>query len=444
MAKTTDFATVTTKTLQVYANGSTGNDSNDGLTVGTPKLTLGAVFALVPDIVKHNVCVNLAGTLTDWGAITLSRTALAWLFVDGGTDTTTLAGPYTANIHETYSIGLTTAGWTANAYRGYLVKVTSGACNGEIRTIQSHTTTTITPTQNFSTDPGAATFVIVRPTTTLSASSTESGLTISNLGDSVGQITVQNIYLTGSKAQLRAYTSCGEVAFANVVSDSTRNPPIAVSLINALIFSSNVYNTTTFPFTLNTLYHTGVTVRGDWSTSLYVTAYNVQYFLIYGGLLNGLDCSHCNSVFMAQGWKISGMWLYKNGQVTLLSASGFAKGEASGCSNDAGLRIRRSFVTIYDYVNISSNGAQGMIVDLGSIVQIYTATAALSGSGNVGWGVLCDYDATVLYYNTITPTLTGAGGEVYTAAGSSSATWAQIAAGTILSGATYKCLVRKY
>ena len=442
MAKTTDFATVTTKTLQVYANGSTGNDTNDGLTVGTPKLTLGAVFALVPDIVKHNVCVNLAGTLTDWGAITLSRTALAWLFVDGGTNTTTLAGPYTADIHETYSIGLTTAGWTANAYRGYSVKVTSGACNGEIRTIQSHTTTTITPTQNFSTDPGAATFVIVRPTTTLSASSTESGLTISNLGDSVGQITVQNIYLTGSKAQLSAYNSCGEVAFANVVSDSTKQPPIVANWLNLLLFSSNVYDSSTFA--LNTLYHTGVTVRGNWSTSLTASVYHVQDFYVYGGLLNCLDCNSCGSVFMTQGWKISGMYLWHNLRVALMSASGFAKGEASGCSNAAGLQIRRSFVTIYDYVNISSNGAQGMVVDLGSIVQIYTATAALSGSGNVGWGVLCDYDATVLYYNTITPTLTGAGGEVYTATGAGTATWAQIAAGTILSGATYKCLVRKY
>ena len=441
MAKITDFATVTTKTLQVYANGSTGNDSNDGLTVGTPKLTLGAVFALVPDIVKHNVCVNLAGTFNEPGDINFSRMIqdTGFLLVDGGSTTTTLAGPYTANIHETYSIGLTTAGWTVDAHKGYTVSVTSGPCNGEKRTIQSNTATTITPVKDFSADPGAATFVIERPTTTISASSADAILKLAMYSNAVTRMAfrLQRLYMSGTKAALQYQGMC-RAFITNFISDSTAASGFYPSSFTGL---GNVrQNPATFADIADTIEYVGFCNRVA-ATNLYSAA--CYFYGCYFAVLTATGCT--NLVYLAAGTRINGgafAFQLTSSRAWIASAAGYAKVKIGGASTYGVYAGEQSYIWFGDYVELSNNSYVGLML-INSTGWIGGTTSKLAGSSNGSWGAYIDVGGRLFLTSGATPTLTGTSGECAIPTGTG-ATWVNINGGTVLSDAAYAALVRKY
>lgn len=59
-------ASITTKDLTYYVNASTGLDTNDGLTSGTAFKTIQKAVDSVPDVLKHNVTINVAdGTYSE-------------------------------------------------------------------------------------------------------------------------------------------------------------------------------------------------------------------------------------------------------------------------------------------------------------------------------------------------------------------------------------------
>ena len=438
MAKITDFATVTTKTLQVYANGSTGNDSNDGLTVGTPKLTLGAVFALVPDIVKHNVCVNLAGTFNEPGDINFSRMIqdTGFLLVDGGSTTTTLAGPYTANIHETYSIGLTTAGWTVDAHKGYTVSVTSGPCNGEKRTIQGNTATTLTPVKDFSTDPGAATFVIERPTTTISASSADAILKLAMYSNAVTRVAfrLQRLYLSGTKAALQYQGMC-RAFITNFISDSTAQCYFYLSSFTGL---GNIrQDPATFADIADTLEYVGFCARAA-TTNVYSPV--LTYF--WGCYLASLLLAGCaGTVQLLSGTRVSNGMQAVTSRALIYSVANYAKvriNNAAGCGLNAS---DHSYIWFGDYVELSNNSYHGLML-INSTGWIGGTTSKLAGSSNGNWGAYIDVGGRLFLTSGATPTLTGTSGEC--AIPNAGATWVNINGGTVLSDAAYAALVRKY
>lgn len=195
-----DFATATRKELHVYADGSSGDDDNDGLSVGSPKKTLQAVLDLIPDVIAHNTSMHLKGTFTDQ-FILVSRhiKQFARFIIDGGDDLTQLAGVFTSTAPETdiRHIGDSLLSLTPDQYKGYWIEVTSGPAAGEIRNIQQHDATTFTPCVRFSVDPGVgATFRVVRPTTTIQASVGVSFISIQLTGFSQYAY-VQRLYFDG-------------------------------------------------------------------------------------------------------------------------------------------------------------------------------------------------------------------------------------------------------
>ena len=77
-------AAVTTEKLEVYANSATGNDANDGLSESTPKKTIHAVLAIVPDIIKHETIVHLRGTFDVAPGLNIRKMVIAPFVIDGG------------------------------------------------------------------------------------------------------------------------------------------------------------------------------------------------------------------------------------------------------------------------------------------------------------------------------------------------------------------------
>jgi hypothetical protein len=133
-------------TKRYYLDGTSGNDSNDGLSATTAKKTFNGISSILPTTTYSEIVIHVAGTVTLSSNAYLSIKAFANVVIDGGTTTTVLAGPIaSADIHSTSSIGKTGLGYTVDSYAGYIIEITSGVCSGQKRTILSNTSTTITP-----------------------------------------------------------------------------------------------------------------------------------------------------------------------------------------------------------------------------------------------------------------------------------------------------------
>ena len=226
----TGMATVTTAALHVYANGTTGNDTNSGLDVGHPKLTLQAAVDLVPDIVKHHTVIHLAGTFTDFGVVYLQKSVNrgAILLVDGGSAVTIVDDKsgtnYTATSSSVSTITDTGASWTADALCGMVLEILTGPAAGELRTIHTNTAAVITPAKNFGVNPTVgATFRIVRPQTLLTASSVNSVLYLGLMG--VGQAQIQRLSLSGTQTRLWTMSCTAEMYVSAICSSSSLSYP---------------------------------------------------------------------------------------------------------------------------------------------------------------------------------------------------------------------------
>jgi hypothetical protein len=62
------YATTTSSPVNLYVNGVVGKDSNDGLSLTTPMMTIQAALATLPPILLHKVILNVAAPVTTTGA----------------------------------------------------------------------------------------------------------------------------------------------------------------------------------------------------------------------------------------------------------------------------------------------------------------------------------------------------------------------------------------
>lgn len=424
-------ATQTTAVLHIYANGTSGNDTWDGSaaanTGGTligPKKSLSAVFFLVPDLVKHNVVVHLAGTFSEgdaMGSLHRMLTNNATIIVDGGTGLTTFAdnggNPWTADIHETTSIGLTTAGWTVDAYAGYIVEVIDGPAAGQNRLIQANSTTTITPVRNFSVDPGAASFRISRPTTTLTSSSAYAYFYVggSSANGSLGTIyertNIQNLYLAGSKMIFTASNS-DAIAVSHIVDNRSGGWSNFLSCYNTLVGLPYRYNVSTFALeSANTFSAVGIGAVGSatWSVrdgrpsgiggaSYFNTAaaFSVVGTRVGVGIFNSgprfksLTVSACNvdtatpNAINSAGWASTTIGGGTVGITLRDSSFSIGTGVVVGGSSSHGIEVNHSRLHLDGAVTGTGNGGCGVYAHSGSIVQIKdgappTLTGTLAG-----------------------------------------------------------------
>jgi hypothetical protein len=236
----------TTGSMQVYADGTSGLDTNDGLTLGTPKKTLQAVFDMIPYYVKHNSTINLTGVFNDAAdsTATLNKYVCSLLVIDGSSAMTVFndngGSNFTPDIFSVSSLGLTTAGWVADAYMGYMLEIVSGTCAGQTRMIQGNTATTLTPVRNFSVTPDATSvFRIVRPTTTLS---TNAYPLFKN--DGQGVMIVQRLYQ--ASGQIYVLNAPGVHVFTHVVSMSSIGQAFWFAESGSIQFTASARHPTTY------------------------------------------------------------------------------------------------------------------------------------------------------------------------------------------------------
>jgi hypothetical protein len=437
--------TCTTAVSHYYVSDA-GNDSNDGLTVGTPKLTLSAVFALVPDKIKHNTCVHLSGTFSDWGNVQLARLVDlgVLLIIDGGTATTDVVADTVSDINSTTTIGKGAAGWGVDAYKGYTVEITSGGQIGVKRTIQGNTATTLTVCKNW-TDPGAlAHFKITRPTATLTATATPSSLTMVNVGATgyaygttgAGTLVIQNLYFAGTNSALNIQNSSGKVVVCGVILNSTASAPVFLYNSNFVVLAeSYVYNTSTFA--LDTLNGTNVSLLGAAGTSSYIWVLNCVNVFIQGGFFKYIWCQNTNSLGIQNGVRTHRLNCY-NTAIQFANSSSYALITIGG-STDSGFLLERSYTIVGDYVTFPSNAAHGMYL-FESTARITGTSVKLAGTGNTSAGVYCDFGSRVLVSSGATPTVAGAT-EASSPAGN--VTWVNVNGGTILAELNSATLIRK-
>jgi hypothetical protein len=196
--------TQTTGAMNYYADGTAGLDTNDGLSFLTPKKTLTAVFALCPFVVKHAITFNLIGTFDIANEPTNVKLHKyveynnGSITIDGGAYYTTVVGPYACTAADKTYLEVGGTGFTADQYSGYLAQMNSGAQSGSLRTIvQTHPTSDrLTVGQAFTAAPIVAdTFLIVRPTTTITKATQAYVLF---LIEGHGSVIVKRIYTSGA------------------------------------------------------------------------------------------------------------------------------------------------------------------------------------------------------------------------------------------------------
>jgi hypothetical protein len=168
----------TTAPITLYVNAATGSDSNDGLTAGTPLLTVQAARAKIPNNCVHNVTLNIApGTYTgpyDLTGLTIAPTVLVQV-VGAMTAPTLTTGTTTGTVGTVTALSGAatpqsfvdlTQTWTVNELRGKWVSINGSTT---YRMIGANTATSITLVSSGTVTAGQS-YAILSPSVTLTSS----------------------------------------------------------------------------------------------------------------------------------------------------------------------------------------------------------------------------------------------------------------------------------
>jgi len=416
-----------------YANARGVTESFTGTwSVSSPKKTRAAVYSLVPYFVKHNTCVHLSGAFTD-AATTLERFVHAGvsLVVDGGSATTIVddngGANYTSDIASAATIGLSTAGWVADANRGKWVEVLSGPALGQTRTIQIHDATTITPIRSFSTSPVAgATFRIVRPTTTI----TGGDLVLRNTGS--GNLWAQRIYVSGATCSVAAAYSVGPVNLTHIVTDGSKLAAVSLQYCPNLGLLGYMINPATFASgNLTTETHCGVSQTGASGWGTYVLSCGLT--LMYGVVAKSVLAYKSTAVQVNRGGRV--LFAYLNGCPTnglttpnFGVTTGYATTRFGGhpvfAAGAAAIWMNYSSLCVGAGVDVSGS-LHGIEINHSQL-----RLEAVTGT-NTGAGCYARMMSSVQLKSGSTPTLTGtAAGNLSITGAVEASTWVAIAGGT--------------
>lgn len=194
------------RAYQTYAAATyyldpTGSDSNPCVGTGTAAcLTLNAVYAKIPRIVRHDITINVAaGSYTfdsrwdgvQFGTVNTSGITGPTVSIDGPALTAftpatgTASGTLTVAATGSNPLPIFTDGaqtWTVNDLRGQFLTMTSGVYSGRSMPIVANTATTITTQAWSTTNPLAGdTYAIQTPAATITGTHSITGI-VGNAG----------------------------------------------------------------------------------------------------------------------------------------------------------------------------------------------------------------------------------------------------------------------
>ena len=424
-----NYASATYKESHFYADGTSGDDANDGRTAGTPKKTLAAVFALIPEVIKHNTAIHLSGVFTNPGQNYFTRVFLDFptLVIDGGDSLVQVAGPFTTTGASTTTLVVSGAGWTPDQYSGYVVEITSGAQSGKLVTVQGHTTDTITPCKNWSSSPGVGeTFRIVKPATEL-VGSTLSSLSLSGCSG-FGYIRVQRLSLSGALMYLEVNSSTVLVYVGCLVDLATYSKQsIRTNKTQTFAFVAGTLNPDTFAALSDNVAGVGVITDGVFLRETlgssvqgsFVKRIDIQSGVIgapYFAFARGARVNYANIADSRDS--LSGLDPATSASVE--NTSGYATTKFNN-SSGVGLRLVNSNLSVKSG-DFSNNASHGIELVNSSIKMI----GAVVGTGNGGAGVYAHDNSIVTIKDGSPPTLTGTVGDCSTDGTTERTTWAEV------------------
>lgn len=426
----------TETTVHAYADASNGNDANDGLGLATAKATIQAADLVLPLVLGAPCALHLRGTHTLTADAYLSSRMLlrnAKLLIDGGPDVSVVApadgGVYTADIASTTSIGLSTAGWVAGAYRGYFVEVLTGPAAGQTRMIrQDQTATTITPARNFSVSPGVgATFRIVRPATRITAATAQTFGIVGNLG--FGTVQLQRVTIDGNcYTQIR--NNAASVWLSHVVLDAANSAAVVVNGCRGggvQAVGGKADPITFVADSANTQPSVGIGIRGADGMRVLDSVVRLSSSYVAHWQMNNSQGSALAGTGLTRitTWDCQAPDAISN--PFLASTSGYAPTKISGSAGD-GLLAKASSLSVSGAVDFSDNAGHG--IQLVSAFMQCISTRP-TGTGNAKAGCYARQCSNILLTTGQTPTLTGAVGELAVSdPAAQESTWAAITGGT--------------
>lgn len=424
-------ATVTSADLHLYADGTGGDDANDGLTASTPKKTLAAVAALLPSLIAHNVAIHLQGIFTD--AVTFQASVKQGvgnsLTIDGGSSVTIISGPHTADTSSINTIGLSTLSETVDVHGGLWVQILDGPAVGQFRLINSNTATVFAAQENFTVDPGNALFQVVRPATEF----TSAGFAITLVMGGGGLVSLQRLYFSGS-SRVAVISSSAFIGIQSIVSDASGQFD-AIKAENNLrqiaLKSSFFIDPDDFSIDSN-LMKVGPSQR-DSTSGVYLGGCTALQ--ISAGYFRKMRLERCGLELLTTGRCRGQLEMTNVGRSSSASTPVMKTGFTIDSSSGVGLLMTHSHVDMDGTVVIENNTTHGIEAHLNSLVEM---TGAVSGAGNGSSGMHIDGKSICTIANGSAPTLTGNSGtvEVSLDGTTQESTWAAIDAGTAIDGAT--------
>lgn len=437
-----DFASHTTRNLHVYADGTSGDDANDGLTVSTPKQTLQKAIDLVPDILAHHVTVHATGTFTNQGEVNIAKNILdknKRLVIDGGGSYTTKptdGGPYTSDADSTSVeyIEVTGAGWTVNSFQGWMVEIPNGS--GTAYNIQSNTADRIYVAKYLSSSLPSTDFRVVKPATVYT--STSGGIRLWGMGGG-GQLSLQRLSIEGA-ANLWSFRCTCFIRISSVLVNSTA--PFAIyykHVNNSYIGYSGIIDPDSWGE--SSVNNFGVSALQGSTAVIGCEAVHL-YNGVHGSIFaskSGCSIGYGSLVKRCYWFQVGQSFETESALNNIESASGYAKA-VFGPSADSGLVAKESVVRIGSSVDFSGNTAHGIDAE-GSTVAF---SATTTGSGNGGAGIYAHSGSQVTIKDGSPPTLTGTVGDVaVTDPESEDTTWADVDAGNPLQIAAESTAIRE-
>lgn len=414
------YVAKTTAALQLYANGTSGSDSNDGLSSGAPKKTLQAVFDLVPEFVSQDVVINLSGTFVAEGTnvnLNCYGDGSKFVMIDGGSSTEVVAGPWTADISSASTIGNSGLSLTPDQYQGYWIEVTSGSLSGYRAHIYEHSATTFT----FGIDignAGAATFQVVRPSTIISDSGGFNIIRPRAYGD-VNMIW-QRLRFTGSNTRLLGSGSCITFAMNGIVWDGAGL--IQLDNFPQIALGYGFIRTTSAPSVVDTSQKLGFSQQ---SGSAQMILNNVFTANPQCAQIHDLAATSSKRLFFYTT-RFSG----SGGGCELTSCKGDFRTLSSAyrdCkSEDFPIDVERCNFRFRSTMDLSNSSSHAIIAERSSL----SIEAAITGTGNAGAGLYIHSMSKATIADGSPPTVTGTVGDISFDGTTSASTWATVDGGT--------------
>jgi hypothetical protein len=429
-----DFLSSTKQVTHIYANGTSGDDANNG-TIGSPVKSFTRVMALLPDVISHNTVVHMAGTFDIQAAnVTISKQINnAYLLFDGGDNVVGGSLAISITSATTASITSTGAGWTVNQWAGFWAKLSDGT----IRQIRNNTIDTIYVSSFFAGVP-SGTFDIVLPETAIT--STSSRIFAEQMTGS-GYFYFQRVRFLGS-SRLYTYSKGPQSVYQGVtVASSSIFATISWGYVGTTLVFGGLFRDPTDPTLLLSTKKAGISVFNGSFRALgaALIAISESYFNSFsseGGLIYSISNGNNFKSILFRNTRFSAL-------ATLFADDGLGTSATNIIAGSAGVGL-----TLYscgesptikaDRLDISNCTSHAIEVKNASL----TFEGVVSGSGNGGVGLYAHSGSQVTIAGATPPTVTGTDGDVAVNDPTIPDTWASVVAAGGLSSASEATLIK--